>query len=97
MLFDGFDWDDGNRTKCAKHGVLPSEVESIFATSPMIAPDPHDQTVERRYRAVGQSATKRHLFVVFTWRTRDGALLLRPISARFMHLKEVRRYEEDLS
>jgi hypothetical protein len=26
----GFDWDDGNRSKCHKHGVSAEEVESLF-------------------------------------------------------------------
>jgi uncharacterized DUF497 family protein len=27
----GFDWDDGNRTKCQKHGVTIAEIESFSA------------------------------------------------------------------
>lgn len=32
MNFDvvGFDWDDGNRAKCAKHGLSIADIESIF-------------------------------------------------------------------
>ena len=26
----GFDWDEGNRAKCRKHGVSVSEVEELF-------------------------------------------------------------------
>jgi hypothetical protein len=29
-----FDWDDGNRLKSRKHGVLLSEAEEVFSTSP---------------------------------------------------------------
>ena len=30
MEFDGFDWDDGNRDKCQKHGVSIGEIERLF-------------------------------------------------------------------
>lgn len=36
----GFDWDDGNRTKCQKHGVSIAEIEGLFVHGPGIAPDP---------------------------------------------------------
>jgi len=26
----GFDWDDGNRTKCQRHGVAIAEIEALF-------------------------------------------------------------------
>jgi len=26
----GFDWDDGNREKCCKHGVTREEIEGVF-------------------------------------------------------------------
>lgn len=33
--------------------------------------------------------------MVFTLRERADALLIRPISARYMHQKEIRHYEEE--
>lgn len=30
-LASGFDWDEGNRAKCEKHGVSVAEVESLFS------------------------------------------------------------------
>jgi hypothetical protein len=36
----------------------------------------------------------RPLFVAFTLRTRDNRQLIRPISARFMHAKEIAAYEK---
>jgi uncharacterized DUF497 family protein len=48
----GFDWDDGNRRKCQKHGLS-----------------------------------------VLAFRLADGSQLIRPMSARYMHAKEVKHYE----
>jgi hypothetical protein len=36
----GFDWDDGNRQKCQKHGVSIAEVEALLLSDEArIAPD----------------------------------------------------------
>lgn len=53
----GFDWDEGNRTKCTRHGVAID------------------------------------VFVAFTLRVRAGHRWIRPISARYMHAKEIPHYE----
>jgi uncharacterized DUF497 family protein len=29
MQVAGFDWDEGNRSKCQKHGVSPAAIEDI--------------------------------------------------------------------
>lgn len=94
MRFDGFDWDVGNRGKCRKHGVSVDEIEALFLGAARVGPDPRHSRDEVRFRAVGRSGTGRAIFVVFTWRTRDGRRLLRPISARYMHGKEAEAYEE---
>jgi uncharacterized DUF497 family protein len=89
----GFDWDEGNRHKCQKHGVSIEEIESVFARAPSFASDAHSRT-EARVRAVGIASSGRHVFVVFTIRERAGQRLIRPISARYMHRREIERYEE---
>ena len=94
MKFDGFDWDEGNERKCQKHGVSIAEIESLFLGEPRINLDPN--TTETRYRAAGWTASGRALFVVFTWRISDEGKLLRPISGRYMHSKEVDAYEEKI-
>ena len=95
MLVAGFDWDDGNRQKMARHGLSTQLVEEVMRGPLKVAPDPAHSTTEKRFRAVGRSASgERAVFVVFTLRQRDGATFIRPISARFMHAKEIRRYEE---
>ena len=90
---DGFDWDDGNRAKCQRHGVSIAEIESLFEGSVITIPDDEHSIVERRLRAIGRAASGRHVFVVFTIR-RFGRRVIRPISARYMHQKEVVTYEK---
>lgn len=94
MLYDGFEWDHGNLTKCQKHGVSLSEIEALFAGSPGVAPDIDHSATENRFIAVGRTASGRPLFVAFTFRERDGKLLIRPVSARYMHQQEALRYAE---
>jgi hypothetical protein len=89
----GFDWDDGNIKKCRKHGVSIADIENVFSKNPHIAPDSKHSTNEKRYIAIGLSENNRPMFVAFTIRNRNGRLI-RPISARFMHEKEVRAYEK---
>ncbi len=35
MQYSGFDWDEGNYRKNAKHGVSKSEVEQVFFNAPL--------------------------------------------------------------
>lgn len=93
MKFDGFDWDLGNAAKCQKHGVARDDIEALFAGEPKVGPDVQHSGEEQRFRAIGRTLSGRHLFVVFTMRLRGEELLLRPISARYMHRKEVEAYE----
>lgn len=91
--FNGFDWDAGNREKCARHGLSADEIQSVFLGTFATDIDRRHSIGETRWRAIGRLANGRHVFVVFTVRERDGLRLIRPISARFMHQKEVRQYE----
>jgi uncharacterized DUF497 family protein len=91
-----FDWDDGNRTKCQKHGVKIEEIEyMLIADSTKIIDDIVHSDIEKRYIAVGQTDKKRWLFVAYTFRVSKGLVLIRPISARYMHKKEVIAYEKE--
>ena len=90
---EGFDWDDGNREKCQKHGLSIDEIEYVVShTETLIVHDAKNSTAESRFIAVGRTQQGRFAFVAFTPRTRGGRLLLRPISARYMHRKEVATY-----
>jgi hypothetical protein len=89
----GFDWDEGNRTKCARHGVPPAEIEALLRGNPRVAPDVRHSDVEDRLIALGRNAMGRPMFVAFTIRTKEGRQFIRPITARYMHAKEVKAYE----
>ena len=91
MIFSGIQWDKGNRTKCQKHGVTIAEIEHIFQNDPGIAPDLAHSNAEVRFFAIGKTKEERSVFIVFTVRETE----IRPISARYMHEKEVSRYEKE--
>lgn len=91
MKVAGFDWDDGNWPKCGKHGVSRDEIEQVFLGAPAVMADPHPD--EPRLRAIGRTAAGRHVFLVFQFRELGGKTWIRPISARFMHQKEIDHYE----
>jgi uncharacterized protein len=89
----GFQWDDGNWPKCGKHGVSLNEIEAVLAGEPAVFLDKGSDASEQRFNAVGRTPSGRYVFVAFTLRTADGAQVIRPISARYMHAREVKRYE----
>jgi uncharacterized DUF497 family protein len=85
----GVEWDKGNWPKCGEHGVSQAEIECVLnSAETMVGPDPFAE--ETRFRAVGPNADGRYVFLVFTWRGDD----MRPITARYMHEKEIKHYEE---
>jgi uncharacterized protein len=57
----------------------------------MIIPDLAHSGTETRFRAIGKTPAGRHVFIVFAIRENR----IRPISARFMHTKEVDHYEKE--
>jgi uncharacterized DUF497 family protein len=87
------DWDDGNRAKCGKHGVTLAEIEQALRGELVVVDDPEHSAVEPRFRGVGRTRSGRHVFVAFTIRGDYAAPRVRPISARYMHRKEIERYE----
>jgi uncharacterized DUF497 family protein len=90
----GFNWDDGNREKCRKHGVTFEEIESAFRGGAMrVFPDLAHSTRETRYLGIARIASGRHVLVAFTYRQIKKQRFIRPISARFMHTKEIKHYE----
>ncbi len=93
LTADGFDWDEGNRAKCRKHGVTIDEIEALFDAVALVAPDPKHSGEETRFIVVGRNEEGRPMFVAFTFRDRDGVRLIRPVSARYMHVKEIASYE----
>ena len=90
----GFDWDSGNREKCRRHGVSIEDIETAFQRDLWVIPDSARSRTEQRFRAIGTDATGRTIFIAFTLRDSAGGPLVRPISARYMHRKEIEHYEE---
>ena len=93
----GFQWDKGNRSKCQQHGVSVAEIEGLFTHVIHVFPDLEHSHAESRYLAIGQAADGRHVFLAFTLRDQGSQRLIRPISARYMHTKEVRHYEAQIA
>ena len=93
----GFDWDAGNRGKCTKHGVSLGEIEEVFAGPMVVAPDPKHSSGEERLIAIGRTSKDRPVFVAFTIRKMADSTFIRPISARYMHKKEIVAYEKKSS
>ncbi|MCC5602906.1 BrnT family toxin [Nostoc favosum] len=67
----------------------------MFNTEVLIAPDIKHSSEEVRYFAIGVSNQKRLILVVFTFRVKGEETFIRPISARYMHQKEISKYEKD--
>lgn len=89
----GFDWDAANWPKCGKHGVSRAEIEAVLSGTPLVRPDRYPADAEARFDAVGVSGKGRHLFIMFTIRVKNDKRFIRPISARYMHRKEIDHYE----
>ena len=91
---EGFDWDAGNDRKSEdKHQVSQAEVEQVFFHMPLVlAPDRQHSQTEARFHALGKTLAGRLLHITFT--LRFAGRKIRPISARDMHRKERRAYEE---
>lgn len=92
---NGFDWDNGNRAKCEKHGLSVAMIEDLFARPLAVLPDAAHSQSEKRFRAIGHTDKGRGVFIVFTFRKKRNEVLIRPISARYMHQKEVDAYEKE--
>jgi len=87
----GFEWDSHNTDKIrVKHGVTSAECEQVFFNLPLVMGDDlrHSEN-ENRFYALGQTDTRRLLFLVFTIREKR----IRVIPARDMSRKERRAYQ----
>ena len=93
----GFEWDKGNRDKCQKHGVPLAAVESLLHGPFAVFPDPEHSEIEERFKAIGRTEDGRSVLIVFTLRRREEGIFIRPVSARYMHRKEVEYYEEEIA
>ena len=88
----GFEWDERNSMKNAKHEVSDREAEQLFVNEPLVVlEDPGHSANEPRWHALGRTNESRLLHVTFTLRA--GGTRVRIISARPMHHKERKVYE----
>lgn len=65
----------------------------MLANMTFVIRDPFEN--ESRLRTAGMTQAKRHIFVVFTFRETGNKRFIRPISARYMHQKEIKAYERN--
>lgn len=93
----GFDWDAGNRLKCTRHGLAIKEIEDFFRGKILVLGDEKHSRIEKRFIGIGRAGNGRPMFVGFTVRLVVGGVLIRPITARYMHAKEASRYEKAFS
>ncbi|MFI4890019.1 MAG: BrnT family toxin [Steroidobacterales bacterium] len=89
----GFEWDEGNARKNEQHGVSMAEAEQVFFNAPLLVlSDARHSQAEPRLHALGKTNEGRPLHIAFTLRDDDS--LIRVISARDMHRKERKVYEQ---
>ena len=89
----GFDWDAGNARKNEKHLVSMAEAEQVFFNAPLLVlEDAKHSQQEPRLHALGKTDAGRLLHITCT--LRQNNTLIRVISARDMHSKERRIYEQ---
>lgn len=89
-----FEWDQWNIEKNLKHGLETSEIEEVFlGREKLLAIDHKHNQAELRFILIGRSQRNRWLYVVFTTRKEN----IRVIFARYMHQKEVKRYEKAIT
>lgn len=94
-LIVGFNWDAGNERKSAeKYSVSRFEAEQVFFNQPLLVlEDVKHSKDEARYHALGKTDFGRLLHTTFTLRFDNT--LIRVISARDMHRKEGKVYEQN--
>jgi uncharacterized protein len=88
-----FDWDEGNARKNDKHDVSIAEAEQVFFNEPLLViVDTKHSEGEGRFHALGKTNENRSLHITFT--LRNAGETIRVISARDMHRKERKIYEQ---
>ena len=82
----------------SQDGLSIREIEYVLMhAETLVTSDLKSSQSEERFLAIGRNANGRYSFVVFTPRRRGSALRLRPISARYMHQREIRKYEQEIA
>lgn len=88
-----FQWDHGNERKGSdKHNISKEEAEQVFFNQPLLLlEDKTHSQKEMRLHALGKADNNRKLHITFTIRINQ----IRIISARPMHKKERKSYEQN--
>ncbi len=85
--------DEANALKNDKHGVSLAEAEQVFFNAHLLLLyDVTHSKVEVRFHAMGKTDDQRLLHITFTLRAEGQKI--RVISARDMHRKERKIYEQ---
>jgi uncharacterized protein len=72
-----------------------ADIEALLRGNCRVAPDvKHSSAREERFIAIGRTAEGRPVFVGYTVRIKSDLKLIRPVTARYMHGKEIARYEK---
>jgi len=85
LLFDIFEWDEGNIEHILRHSVVPDKVEEACTTKPYVR-----KSIDKRYLIYGVTDSGRHIFVVGI---NKGKGVFRTITARDMTEKEKSLYK----
>ncbi len=85
MLFDIFEWDEGNIEHILRHNVIPDEVEEACVNKPYVR-----KSAARRYLVYGITDSGRYIFIVGI---NKGKGIFRTITARDMTEREKYLYK----
>ena len=67
----------------------------LFHRPLAVFPDLTHSAKEERFKAIGRTDDGRSVLIVFTLREKADVTFIRPISARYMHDKEVEHYDKE--
>jgi uncharacterized DUF497 family protein len=85
LLFDIFEWDEGNIEHILQHNVVPDEVEEACLNKPYVR-----KSADKRYLVYGITDSGRYIFIVGI---NKGKGIFRTITARDMTEREKSLYK----
>ena len=95
----GFEWDRGNRSNVGST-AFPLRRSRLFCFRRRVRSRSPMSGIRAANRGLSPSAGPRlgrGVFTVFTLRRHGEETFIRPVSARYMHRKEVEYYEKEIS
>jgi uncharacterized DUF497 family protein len=73
---EALDWDEGNESELADHGISQAEVEQLFDSGPRWVPNKKHRAGD--WKMVGYTGSGRAITVVASWD--DARAILRPVT-----------------